>query len=85
MRNFDDGAIELDELPERHHVPQRRQEPGEDIGWRNVGEQRIILDHRYRVDGKDELVLIVCVRHDGHEGVREDSDQDCHNQEMTDE
>lgn len=54
MSGFYDYAIHPDKLLQRHAVAQWHQKPSEDVAWCNVGEKRIVLHHRYGVDGEEE-------------------------------
>ncbi|KAH0358177.1 hypothetical protein KCU83_g361, partial [Aureobasidium melanogenum] len=37
------------------------------------------------VDSKEELMLLICILDDSHERVRQNSDENCHNEEVTEE
>lgn len=52
MSDLDDHAVEPHEMAQRHEVPEWHQDPGENVPWRNIREQGLVLDHSDRVDGE---------------------------------
>jgi len=76
VSDLDNETVQPYETLERHTVLDRNEQPANDIGWGNVGEERIRLDHGYRVDSEQELMFLVGVLHHGHEGIRKHSYQD---------
>jgi hypothetical protein len=85
MGNLDDCPVEPDEFPERDEVTQWRCYPAKKIGRWDVREQSVRLDHGNGVDSKEELMLFVGVLDDCHERIGQDSDENCHNEEVTEE
>lgn len=85
MRQFDDESIHAQKPFERHCILERNQEPSDDVRRRNVGEECVRLDHGNGVHCKQELMLLVGVLDNSHEGVCQDCDEDRDDQEVTNE
>lgn len=52
MCGLDDESVQPYKVLERHEVPQRHEQPRKYVGGRNVGKERVILNHGYCVDGE---------------------------------
>lgn len=57
MCNLDDSSVDPNVPSKGNKIPNRTQEPGEEISRGNVGKKCIVLDQGYRIDGDEKLML----------------------------